>query len=748
MAATTIQSFPNSDVKMRFAETYVSEGLNAKLAGVIPRGVYRGFDLVPSLAPLTAQLDPDSLGRHLAVYESLLGFSLTLRRSGGTISVPLTTFANSTVYVVLFAEYTISSATVAELRVYSVADYNSAPEKDELIVLGVVAVPLAGVIPPSAISLAERTLLQDTNQGWDTPRVFSKLDQDFGQDAFGASGVSTTADQDTIPHDYKLLHAYRTSQTSDVQVRCYSRVGGGGRFAITVNARWGGGANQTWTADDVAQSASKSSFAIGGTEMVGRLVTAAPWADAGWSFGESALSTKLQVDTVAPSGQLLLLQQFKYTTAPDVYARIYSSNVSSGAIGRGLVITINARFDTGTLLWVADNTAIPAAAAVLSFGSVFDWVYKTSTIAPWAVGDWTLSRSASASTALNIEIPYAPSPAGTNDLRAVASGPLTDYGFPNEYWVVCGETCGPPFGTLASIFASYADAKYWVQVTPGSLFAGTFAGVASDGVGRFVLVGGYAPGNMVIHTLDTSFGATVQRTVGAGFFPASTLEDVVFGGGMWVAVGLSGEIQSSPDGVAWTHRPQPEILPVSLYGIAYGNGTFVAVGNGPAADRGVILTSPNGVTWVSRTSPSIAANFVSLEDVAFGNGEFVAVGYNGLDSFAYIISSPDGITWTQRADVFPPGPIAGRYNYIPHIAYFSGVQAFAAHSTEGDNLGGLHVSLQGLDQPWSQVFCPGNPGELGFNINPNGAALASNGRRVVLAGTLFTIARTLNVDTF
>jgi hypothetical protein len=351
--------------------------------------------------------------------------------------------------------------------------------------------------------------------------------------------------------------------------------------------------------------------------------------------------------------------------------------------------------------------------------------------------------------AFNIEIPYAPSPTGTNDLRAAASGPLTDFGFPNEYWVVCGETCGgSPFGTRASVFASYADAKYWVQVTPGSVFSGTFTGVASDGVGRFVLVGGYAPGNMVIHTLDTLFGATVQRTVGAGFFPASTLEDVVFGGGMWVAVGLSGEIQSSPDGVTWTHRPQPEILPVSLYGIAYGNGTFVAVGNGPAADRGVILTSSNGVTWTSRTSPSIAANFVSLEDVAFGNGEFVAVGYNGLDSFAYIISSPDGITWTQRADVFPPGPIAGRYNYIPHIAYFSGVQAFVAHSTVGDNLGGLHVSLQGLDQPWSQVFCPGNPGELGFNINPNGAALASNGRRVVLAGTLFTIARTLNVDTF
>jgi len=350
------------------------------------------------------------------------------------------------------------------------------------------------------------------------------------------------------------------------------------------------------------------------------------------------------------------------------------------------------------------------------------------------------------SAAFNLDVPFAPAPPGTNDLRAVAVGPLTDNNAPNEYWIVVGETCGPPFGTLASIFVSYADASNWVQMTPGSLFAGTFKGVASDGIGRFVLVGDIGPGALRIHTIDTLFGPSIQRVVGAGFSVSSTLEDVIFGGGMWVAVGQSGEIQSSPDGIVWTHRPQPEILPVSLFGVTYGNGTFVAVGNGPANDRGVILTSPNGVTWTSRTSPSIAVNFVSLEDVAFGNGEFVAVGYNGFDSFAYIISSPDGITWTLRADVFPPGPIDGRYNYIPHIAYFSGIQAFVAHSSEGDNLGGLHVSLQGLDQPWSQVFCPGNPAELGFNINPNGAPLASNGRRLVLAGTVFTIARTLNVD--
>jgi hypothetical protein len=157
MAATTLQAFPNSEIKLRFAEPYVSDGLNAKIAGIIPRGIYRGYNLVPSGPALTAQLDPDASNRHLAVYETLLGRSLTLTRSGGPISVPLGAFAGTRVYVVIFAQYTTAVPTIAELRVYSVADFNSAPEKNELIVLGIVDVPGAGVISASDISYSQTT---------------------------------------------------------------------------------------------------------------------------------------------------------------------------------------------------------------------------------------------------------------------------------------------------------------------------------------------------------------------------------------------------------------------------------------------------------------------------------------------------------------------------------------------------------------------------------------------------------------
>jgi hypothetical protein len=47
--------------------------------------------------------------------------------------------------------------------------------------------------------------------------------------------------------------------------------------------------------------------------------------------------------------------------------------------------------------------------------------------------------------------------------------------------------------------------------------------------------------------------------------------------------------------VNWTRRTSGTSN--DLYGVTYGNGTFVAVGEG-----GTILTSPDGVTWTQRTS--------------------------------------------------------------------------------------------------------------------------------------------------
>ena len=69
--------------------------------------------------------------------------------------------------------------------------------------------------------------------------------------------------------------------------------------------------------------------------------------------------------------------------------------------------------------------------------------------------------------------------------------------------------------------------------------------------------------------------------------------DIVYGNGIFVAVGSAGTLLTSPDGAAWTSRTLERTR--HFTGIAYRNGTFVAVGH-----RGTLLTSPDGIAWTSR----------------------------------------------------------------------------------------------------------------------------------------------------
>lgn len=119
----------------------------------------------------------------------------------------------------------------------------------------------------------------------------------------------------------------------------------------------------------------------------------------------------------------------------------------------------------------------------------------------------------------------------------------------------------------------------------------------------------------------------------------SILKGAAFLNGAFFAVGESGTILSSTDGIAWYRK----ITNISegLWGIAYGNGTFVAVGDG-----GVILTSTDGQTWTRRSD----GYPLDLHGVVYGNGTFVAVGWNQYTGTP-VFTSTDGITWTRR---YPP----------------------------------------------------------------------------------------------
>jgi hypothetical protein len=107
-------------------------------------------------------------------------------------------------------------------------------------------------------------------------------------------------------------------------------------------------------------------------------------------------------------------------------------------------------------------------------------------------------------------------------------------------------------------------------------------------------------------------------------------------------LGESSEIAASPDGTSWTHVPsQGSGSEASLVdGFTFGDGRFVAVG-----DSGAIWQSANGVLWTNRSQVTRAY----LSDVTYGNNQFVAVGQDLFAGTAATVTSPDGIRWSDHS---------------------------------------------------------------------------------------------------
>jgi hypothetical protein len=191
------------------------------------------------------------------------------------------------------------------------------------------------------------------------------------------------------------------------------------------------------------------------------------------------------------------------------------------------------------------------------------------------------------------------------------------------------------------------------------------------------------------------------------------LSGVTYGNGLFVAVGGSGTILTSPDGAIWTARNSGTSN--FLYGVTYGNGLFVAVGitTVGTGDEGFILTSPDGVTWTQRTPPTSDW----LIGVTYANGTFVAVGgVGGAYSSSTILTSSDGVNWTQQTS-----PVS---NLLAGVTYGNGL--FVAVGGSGTIL----TSPDGMT--WTQQTSPAS--EILYDVAYGNGTFVAVGYR----GTIVT----------
>jgi hypothetical protein len=156
MAGTLLSTITNN-LRMRWRETYVSEGLNQKMTA-IAAGIYRGFAITPSATVLSITIESDATtDDHVAVYETQAAprYSLTVHMSGD-FDVSLAAFTSQTIYIGIEATYSIGVDSTATLNAYTQAQYNAAPA-GSIIVLGQVTVPASGTIPAANITYATRS---------------------------------------------------------------------------------------------------------------------------------------------------------------------------------------------------------------------------------------------------------------------------------------------------------------------------------------------------------------------------------------------------------------------------------------------------------------------------------------------------------------------------------------------------------------------------------------------------------------
>ena len=174
----------------------------------------------------------------------------------------------------------------------------------------------------------------------------------------------------------------------------------------------------------------------------------------------------------------------------------------------------------------------------------------------------------------------------------------------------------------SSILTSQGGVNWTVRERISGLSGVTY------GNGTFVAVGYYENNHgtyyAVIYT-STDGISWIKKVPGT----VEPLYGVAYGNGIFVAVGFSGTIFTSPDGNTWIERDSQ--VGSNLRGVVYGRSTFVAVGTS------AILTSADGVTW--ERSTSMAGGF----GINYGNGTFIVVGDYGA-----IYTSNDLVTWTNR----------------------------------------------------------------------------------------------------
>ncbi|MEK7951055.1 PKD domain-containing protein [Luteolibacter soli] len=257
---------------------------------------------------------------------------------------------------------------------------------------------------------------------------------------------------------------------------------------------------------------------------------------------------------------------------------------------------------------------------------------------------------------------------------------LNDIAFGGGKLVAVGESAGT--------YRISTDGINWT--TGGSMAAnGYLYGIIYDGT-NFVVVGQdydfTAPAGWKGAIYTSPNGTTWTRRS----FSGSSLKDVAFGGGVYVAVGEAGALWRSTNGTTWS--PVPSGVSVNINGVSYGNGGFVAVGAANDGGSGIVLTSPDGNTWTNTSAAAGLLSWHGFYDVQYCNDRFLASGW--YTKIRHSTNNGASFTTTQTGT-----------RQIPAFAYGNGIYFAAGVDKDNANADINLISTDGAN--WSALTTAG-----------------------------------------
>lgn len=156
---STGYTLADNEITIRYRTPYISTALNERDVGIVPMGVYEGFNPVPSTA-LAIRLEVGSSGRSSAVVQSDLNPDTQVNvHIGGNIDLDLSGYTSKWVVVALVLNYAYPAVTTGTIEIYA---RSTETVPSSACVLAEVFVPPSGVIPREYIQLTGRQLPFET----------------------------------------------------------------------------------------------------------------------------------------------------------------------------------------------------------------------------------------------------------------------------------------------------------------------------------------------------------------------------------------------------------------------------------------------------------------------------------------------------------------------------------------------------------------------------------------------------------